>query len=340
MASNCFSFLYLKLLRPRTMNNPGISLPFWLQVFLLLCTVSFGCQADESTALIQKQSQTQSQTQTQAQAQAQAQSKSPAKVESLQAQSDESNESGEPEAPESYWEGEVGLILGLSRQPMGSFDSNENGNVLIGGLFSGGYYNGNFFIETNLAQGKVLTLGYTAYESDDLQLNLIAEPLFLGFDGDNQKRGDLLTGLDERDTSWDAGFELMSSFDFGQLGVRYLHDVSATHKGDALSLTYAYPLFYDKMTIWPSMGLSLINKKTTNYYFGVQVHEARLDRPLYQAGTGVVLKWGVYGEYELTDTWTLLGFARYNLLKGGIGDSPLTTRNNGMVIAAGITWRF
>ncbi|MFT4925483.1 MAG: outer membrane protein [Phenylobacterium sp.] len=256
--------------------------------------------------------------------------------------SSEPSEPSEPEAEESesYWEGEIGFIQGFRRQPLSSLDNSENGHMINSGLFSGGYYNGKFYIETNPLQGKILVLGYSAWESDDLQLNLIAEPYFTGFRAKQQQHGDLLTGIDKRKTSFDAGFELLSSADFGEIKFKFVSDISGVHKSYAAAVSYAYPLFFDKMVIWPSVGLSLIGDKATSYYYGIKAHEARADRAVYQAGSGVIVKWGVYGEYELSQRWTLLAFTRYSRFNSQISDSPLITRNSGLVIAMGATWRF
>ena len=307
------SFILMLLLRLSSTHCPSAALSRFFAAFMVLLAVSFGCLADDSESAESAQSSS-SETQT------------------------EQNEQNEQN--ESYWEGEIGFIQGFRRQPLSSLDNSENGHFINSALFSGGYYNGKFFIETNPLQGKVLVLGYSAFESDDLQFNLIAEPYFTGFSAKRQKHGDLLTGIDKRKTSFDAGFELLSSADYGEIKLKFVNDISGIHKSYAAAVSYAYPLFFDKMVIWPSVGASLIGDKATNYYYGIKAHEARVDRAIYQAGSGVIVRWGVYGEYELSKRWTLLAFTRYSRFNSQISDSPLITRNSGLVIAMGATWRF
>lgn len=241
---------------------------------------------------------------------------------------------------DTYWEAELGVLVGFNKSPMSSVDNNDNGEPFFGAILTAGYYNGNFFVESSPVAGRLMTFGYTALETDDLQLNLIATPAFLGFKESDQQSGNLLSGLDKRDTSFDAGIELVSSLPYGEFKLSLLHDITSTHKGYAFNAGYVYPLRINKFMIAPSIEISVISKKTVDYYYGIRVHEVRADRAFYQGSTGLVTKLGVYGEYQLSEDWTLIGFARYNFFNSGVSDSPLFTRDYRLTIAMGAVWTF
>jgi outer membrane protein len=246
----------------------------------------------------------------------------------------------EEEDSESFWEVEFGFVVGIGRSSVAGFNQSRHGNLIREPWFSGGYYNGNFFIETDPANGKPLTIGYTGFESDTVQLNFIATPAFVGFDDDMQKRGDSLTGIEDRSTSLDAGFELMSTHPFGQVGVRGLWDVSGVHEGFSLSTAYGYPVYLDKMVIWPSVTVTYINSAAADYYYGINPNEARIDRPIYQASGGLFTKLNLYLEYELPGRASLIGFSHYTISNDSIHQSPLVTYNTSFTVGMGIIWTF
>lgn len=246
-------------------------------------------------------------------------------------------EQTEPEK-QSYWELEVGGAFMLGRYAMDSFNDSERGYYNIAPWLAGGYYNGNFFIESDPGNGKPLTIGYTSYESDSLQINLVGMPFFFGFEEDSQVRGDLLSGLEAREASFDAGIEVLSGFENGQIGVRLLKDISGTHKGAALDVVYGYPLYFDKTVIWPSVGFSYVTDKANNYYYGIRPDEVRQDRPLYQADGGLVAKFNLYFEHELSESNSIIGFSQVNVLNSAIVDSPIVEHRFSWTIGVGYIW--
>lgn len=246
----------------------------------------------------------------------------------------------EAEESESYWEIEFGFIVGVGKSSLNSLNQSERGNLINEPWFSGGYYNGNFFIESDPANGKPFTLGYTAYETDTLQINTILTPFFVGFDEEHQKRGDMLTGLGNRNGSLDAGIEILSTHKFGQIGFRALRDVVSAHGGFALATAYSYPVYLDKMVIWPSVTVTYASSEVNNHFFGIRPSEVRPDRPLYTAGSGFIAKMAFYLEYELTDRTNLIGFSHYTKTSSDIHQSPLVSRNYSFAAGMGVIWIF
>lgn len=244
------------------------------------------------------------------------------------------------EQEDSYWEIELGFVFGAGRHSIGSLNKEEDVNFYTSPWLSGGYYNGNFFIESDPANDKFLTLGYTIVDKEQWQLNFIATPFFIGFDEENQQRGDLLTGLDPRTASLDAGLDLSYSNKYGQFGVRGVHDFIGVHSGYGLSLAYGYPIYLDKMAILPSVNVTYIAQETVDYYYGIDEFEQRPDRPLYSPGSGLVTRFNFYLEYELTERTSWITFGHLSLANDAINDSPIVTNSSSYGVGMGIIWIF
>ena len=258
--------------------------------------------------------------------------------EQTQAQLDKQKKKKQQDEEQPYWELEVGGALMLGRYAMDSFNDSETGFYRIAPWLAGGYYDGNFFVESDPGNAKPVTIGYTAYESDDFQLNLVAMPFFSGFNESAQMRGDLITGLEERSASFDAGIEILSSFEHGQVGIRALYDISEIHSGSVVDFVYGYPLYFDKTVVWPSIGVSYVTEEANNYYYGIRQSEVRPDRPFYEVDGGFVTKFNLYFEHELSETNSIIGFSQLNLLNSSIQGSPIVEHSYSFTIGVGYIW--
>lgn len=252
----------------------------------------------------------------------------------------EISEDEKSEQEDRYWEVELGFIVGFGRNTLDWYNQSRHGNLIHEPWLAGGYYHGDFFVESNPAAGKLITVGYSLVDTDKWQVNLIATPFFLGFDEESQQRGNLLDGTHERETSLDAGIEMMYVSEAGQFGVRALHDTVGAHDGYAVALGYGYPVYLDKMAILPSLNLTYISSETNQYYYGVKSFEARNDLPVYDAGRGFVTKFNLYIEYELSERTALIGFSHLTFLNDDIHHSPLVARNTSFSVGMGMIWIF
>jgi outer membrane protein len=239
---------------------------------------------------------------------------------------------------DAYWEVEIGILLGLNISATTTEDAFTLNNFKPAShiILAGGYYNGNFFIESDVVSSKPITLGYTAWQNDESQLNLVAMPLFIGFD--ISKRD--VTDSDKRNTSFDVGVELLSSLPYGEFMFSLLHDVSNTHNGYAISANYGYAFRFNKFTFTPTIGVSLVSAKATDYYFGFNANEVNDDLSLYQGGSGLIFRVGFYSEYQLTDNITILTLYRLSQLQDGRGNSALVSKKDNGTFALGAVWTF
>jgi len=241
---------------------------------------------------------------------------------------------------EAYWEIELGFMVGVGRAVVGSLNQSEQGYLIHGPWFAGGYYNGDFFVESDPGNAKPLTLGYTAYETEQLQVNVIATPFYMGFQEAGQQRGDMLTDLDDRNPSFDAGVEILATYKYGQVGVRVLNDIFNSHSGHTFDVMYGYPVYLDKTVLWPAVGVTYVSNEVNDYYYSIRPHEVRDDRPAYKAGAGFSAKFNLYFEHELTQRTSMIGFSQISILNDEVYNSPLVDHRIGFNLGIGMIWIF
>ena len=238
------------------------------------------------------------------------------------------------------WQLDVGLAIQQSEGLIDSL-SDDDGDVNLAVLLSGGLYYDKFFLEASPFGRHPLTLGYTLKETASSRLNLIGLPWFSTISAEDQKRGNRLDGLSTRNASFEVGVEYIKQFPKSDVRVRLLHDSLGKHDGYLLSFDYSRPVFTTDWLILPSWGVSYLSDKSVDYYYGIRPSEATLDRPEYQPGSGWGLTARLYVERPLWQDWTLFGFASYSKFSNSISDSPIVSADNGThVIAVGVLWSF
>lgn len=135
-----------------------------------------------------------------------------------------------------------------------------------------------------------------------------------------------LNGMEVRNTGVDLGLTYRYEQPWGTLYASILHDVSNTSNGTELALEYAYEWRSGRLSLRPSLNVSMRDSKLNNYYYGVRANEAIAGRPAYAPGSGTNVSLNLYGTYDLTDRWRLLAGASVTSFDGSIQDSPIVRR--------------
>lgn len=82
------------------------------------------------------------------------------------------------------------------------------------------------------------------------------------------------------------------------------------------------------------------NRKINGYFYDVAPRYATLERPAYEADSGLLLtRVGLSGSRKLNEDLRLFGFVRYESYAGAANrDSPLMKRNTGSSAGFGLAW--
>ncbi len=95
-----------------------------------------------------------------------------------------------------------------------------------------------------------------------------------------------------------------------------------------------------KWNMGANLGLVLADAKLHDYFYSVEAPLATVDRPAYQARSGMMaLRAGVNAGRKLGDDWRILSFVRYdNYAASANRDSPLFQQNSGLSVGVGFAW--
>ena len=240
---------------------------------------------------------------------------------------------------EFHWEVDLGLVVEHSRGRIRDLDY-TNLDIQPSLWVAGGVYYKRFFVESAPIQGRNLTLGYTLRRTNSMQLNLIAGSWFGPISEEYQDEGTALNGIQERESTIEAGIELIYQFKDVDMHLRVMHDALARHKGSIVSIDMSKPLFTKTMLIQPTLGVTYISSNTTDYYYGISAAEATVDRPEYTAGSAWALSARVYVERPLSESWSIIGTASYSHASHEVHDSPIVNTPDAYNVSLGALWVF
>ena len=164
-------------------------------------------------------------------------------------------------------------------------------------------------------------VGFKLRKSGSENLNLFIEQRFEGFPADKVPAA--LAGMSARSTGLDLGISWTTRHDWGKVQAELLHDIGNTSGGTEARLAYSYPFRAGRFNLQPIVSVSLRDAKLNDYYYGVQPFEANAARPAYAPGAGVNATLGLYGSYELTERWRLLGGVSHTRYDRNIRRSPI-----------------
>lgn len=159
--------------------------------------------------------------------------------------------------------------------------------------------------------------------------------------------------LGEIDDAFEAGaFAAYSVADVFQTGdvmrfsLQALTDVSDTHEGTLGELATSYRMrINERLALTAAASLSFANDDYADTYFSVSpagavastLPAAKIDGGAKDAGLSISLN------YDLSNRWTLFGFAKTARLLGDFADSPIVELEgdkNQVSAGMGIGWRF
>jgi outer membrane protein len=192
---------------------------------------------------------------------------------------------------------------------------------------------GHFFLEG-------LRMGLRMVESENGNIDLILKPRLEGFDADDS---DYLKGMDDRDYSLDGGIATRLQHGMVELNFMAVTDLLDRSDGQEIHLSVGntYIIANQMAMLTPSFGLKWQSGDLVNYYYGVQPHESREDRPVYLGKSTLNYIAALKTSYLLTKRSTLFGGVEYEHLGKDITDSPLSANDKPIIkLFLGYGWQF
>jgi outer membrane protein len=164
-------------------------------------------------------------------------------------------------------------------------------------------------------------VGIKLSERRDHDLEAFLDYRFEGFPADQTPA--VLRGMAPRNAGIDIGIAYRKREPWGNLDAEILHDANSVSHGTEMRLGYSVDLQSGRLHLRPSAAVARRNASLNNYYYGVRADEARADRPAYLPGSGYDWTLSLFGYYEVTQRWRLLGGVGYTWLDDGVRHSPV-----------------
>ncbi len=195
------------------------------------------------------------------------------------------------------------------------------------------------FLHANRVGIKLINQGDRIKEGFGQRLDLFVEQRLEGHPiGDKLPAS--LAGMAPRDSGIDLGLSYKYREPWGTLQAELVHDVGSTSKGTEARFGYSYDWRSGAFLLRPTLSVSYRDANLNNYYYGVTPGEAAATRPAYMPGSGSNTQIGLYGSYDLSTRWRLLGGLSATYLGAGIKNSPIVQRRVLPAVYVGAVYDF
>lgn len=174
-----------------------------------------------------------------------------------------------------------------------------------------------------------LSFGWQFVENDSFELAAVAKGELDGFKVKDLGRSELAAHgidyrlLEDRDSGLDLGLSAKWKGGFGELEMEILADATDTSGGQEVSLQYSYGFEVGKGQLGPNVSAKWLSEDTANYYYGTLDTEVARGVVDYKPGSVIIPSVGVSYFRPIGGKWSLMGFAKYDLLPDEITESPL-----------------
>jgi len=169
-----------------------------------------------------------------------------------------------------------------------------------------------------------------------------AVSLLGSYRGDGYESGDssFLQGMADRDGTFEAGLEASLGTSLGQFRASLLSDVLDEHNGHEARLTFSKRFPLQKLSVIPSVSLIWQSGQLANYYYGVRMAEATMNRPAYKFDSAVSLQVGLMTNYRFSEHWSVSGRIALGRLADEVRDSPIVEDDFVTSAFVGIGYQF
>lgn len=191
-------------------------------------------------------------------------------------------------------------------------------------------YNETFYVELQ-------RIGVYLIASDDKKtgLGLAVEPRF----GYAAKDGPLLKNMFTRRNSIEGGPTFDWDIDVLALSLAWFRDLDHSSGGQSLRATLYVPtLKNEQWDLGVLLGADRMNKRVTNYYFGVTMPEATITRPAFAAPASTSVSIGFGGTFKLDKRRALIFGGNYARLGSALAQSPLVETRRAGTLYVGYGW--
>jgi outer membrane scaffolding protein for murein synthesis (MipA/OmpV family) len=232
----------------------------------------------------------------------------------------------EPPAPargESQWG--LGISVGAVRKPYTDID--DDAIVLPVLLFENRWVS---------IAGPGIDLKLPSTDAVAFRLRARFDP-GIGYEADDSP---VLAGMEERKAGLWLGAALLWRMGFVDVGAEWLGDASNDSDGQRATFSLLRRFPFGAWSLTPRIEAIWLDRKYTNFYYGVRAEEATAGRGAYEADSTVNSRLGLRVDYRLMARHTLFLDASATRLGHEIEDSPIVDRSTTSAVFLGYAYLF
>lgn len=152
--------------------------------------------------------------------------------------------------------------------------------------------------------------------------------------------GDYLRGMDDRDMAFEAGAGFSARIWRGSLVAHHLFDVSGTHDGQEIDLSYFLPMQWGDVNFKWGGGVTWQSDKLVDHMAGVRRTEVRADRNYYAPDAAFIPHLDLTVTYPVTERFSLIGTGGFQYLPDQYTDSPIIDEDYVLSAGLGLVYTF
>lgn len=150
----------------------------------------------------------------------------------------------------------------------------------------------------------------------------------------------LYDGLEDTDVTLEAGAQFLIDFNFIDVELNLLTDVTSKHNGMLVELGFSKARHFGSLLFVPSLTLTYNDEKVTNYYFGVAEEFASPFRPAFDTGSSIDAELSTTLIWNMSKRWYLVGDLTYKMYDDNLENSPLVDTTNQVEGFVGLGYSF
>ncbi len=189
-----------------------------------------------------------------------------------------------------------------------------------------------FFAEIIEDSFSDITLGYNAYATDEMGIDIVATTMF-----DDIERDEYIGFESVTDREGDISLGVRSNHYFGdnQVQLELLRDVGGEHEGVVAAAQFGRKFQYRNWNLHGLAGVRYFSKRVIQHYFNVSDEESSATLTAYKADDGFLPTLQIGATLPINEKWIFRTGAEYSLLPKSVSDSPLAQGDDMYTVQAG-----
>lgn len=151
--------------------------------------------------------------------------------------------------------------------------------------------------------------------------SLTVQPRTYGYDSSD------IAGMDTRENTFEGGVAFSAKTDKAYIELMVLSDILGRYNSWIFKSEIGYDFEYGKFSFYPSLIFNYQSSQFMNYYYGVESHEATLQREAYSPSSGLQIGAQTYIEYPFTEELSAFVNLRVDKLSKEATNSPLVNED-------------